>query len=236
MSDEQIQQPDFAGYADADALAKGYRESGNEAKRQRDRAEAAERQLQQLLTVNPRQDVTQRNGGTPYDRLRDLGVPPEDLREAVRMEAGQMIQEAFTPIAQGFQARNQMLNQYSDYNKFEADVAKFISDDPDLSVRYPKMFNADPAAAMDYAFLKFGDSRRRSHKAAPGGAEREAAAEARIPSSRGAGGGGRPSTDGYDEAVNTAFQRWQQTGSRADGERFAKLRLNRAIPDSHLQG
>jgi hypothetical protein len=133
--------PDLAGYPSVDHLVQGYRASSEEAKKWRDRALQLEQQA-------PRQDIPQRQSN-PYDRLRDYGIPPEDLQEAVNME----IKKAFEPLARGFQARGQVVGKYQDYAKFEADVAQYIGADPELSDRYQRMFNADPAGAMEFAFL-----------------------------------------------------------------------------------
>src|SRR5690348_5147050 len=146
MADENQEQPDYAGYQDLTGLVGGYRASSDEAKRQKARADMLEQQLAE------RQVVPQRNAEgarDPAGRLNEWGVPTDALSDFV----GEQIQKAFAPLAQGFQARNEMLSRHPDYNKFESEVAQFINADPDLSQRYQRMFNSDPTGAMEYAYL-----------------------------------------------------------------------------------
>jgi hypothetical protein len=226
--------PELAGYPTTEALVKGYRESGAEAKRWRDRSEELERLVADRdlsasqAAENPRGTVKNRSA-RPEDRLSEYGVPVDALKEYV---AGQL-QEAFAPIAQGMTARTEILSRYPDYNKFEADVATFIQSDPKVNQSYQRMFAADPAGAFEYAFLKFGDSRRRS-----GGGEepdtRQESAQAQIPSGR--NGDSQRMPQGNSAEISRAWEQYQRTGTTDDARRYAKARLHNVITDDFLNG
>lgn len=220
--------PDLAGYPTTEALVQGYRASSDEAKKWRDKAIQLEQQVSQRPEIPQRdpQGRFQRQESTdPVDRLNDYGVPADAIRQLIGAE----IQQAFAPITRGFQARNQVVSSNPDYVKFEADVAQYINSDPQLSQSYPRMFDADPAAAMEYAFLKFGEQRRGA--ARPTSSSRAESSEAAIPSSR-AGEGRRGESD--DDLVQKAYDRYRETGSSRDASAYAKARLRGVIKDEFL--
>lgn len=220
--------PDLAGYPSVDALVQGYRSSGEEAKRLREKADKLEGLVTQMWE---QQAANQRSvpnrAGRPEDRLTEFGVPVDALDEFV---AGR-VAKAFEPMARGMQARQTIVGSHPDYVQFEQDVANFIGNDPDLSQRYPRMFEADPAAAMEYAFLKFSDSRRRSvtnPTGAVGGS-----VDAAIPTSRNGEGRRAPEADQH---IRDSFERWQKSGSAQDAQAYAKARLRGVISDDFLNG
>jgi hypothetical protein len=231
LNPDQVLNPDLAGYPNVDALVKGYRESGSEAKRLRDELQKRDELLAQFLTnggasPNGRQSVPDRRQSSPEERLTEFGLPVSDMRDMVRGE----VRAALEPISQGIQARGKVVSEHPDYIQFEVDVAHYINTDPELSVRYPKMFSADPEGAMEYAFLKFGETRRRA-AGAPAGGTRESPADAAIPTSR--AGDGRRGPD-HDSAIREAFERFQKTGSSRDAAAYAKARLRNVISDEFL--
>jgi hypothetical protein len=145
----------------------------------------------------------------------------------------QRLERALQPIAATFTARSNVLQQYPDFVKFESDVAQYLGSDPQLNQTYQRMFQADPAAAMEYAFLKFGDSRRRSGRQKETEPEAvEEAAHAAIPSGRIAEGR-RPDAEGSE--IQSAWERFQKSGSARDAEAYAKTRLRSVISDEFLQ-
>ena len=83
---------------------------------------------------------------------------------------------------------------------------------------------------MEYAFLKFGDSRRRQAPN-PGNGVIGNSSDAAIPSSR--GGDSRRAPDGSQE-LQSAFEQFQKTGSSKDAQAYAKLRLRSVIKDDFL--
>lgn len=226
MGDESqgSQPPDLAGYSSVEDLVKAYRASGDEGKRQKARADLLEQQTRQPI---PQRDEYGRFAANdPAQRLNDMGVPVDALDQYVGRQVSQAIERAFAPIAQGIQARTQMVSQYSDYNKFESDVAQFVNADPNLSQRYQKMFASDPEGAMEYAYLKFGQSRK--HEVLPNG-NGEIRKEASIPSGRQSEGKANPSST--DETVAKGWERYQKTG---DPVAYAKARLRQAIRSDFL--
>jgi hypothetical protein len=221
--------PDLMGYPTVDALVNAKRASDQEARRIHDENESLKTQLQYAYQpqANPRQEVKQRS--TPSDRLAEIGVPVDALSQYV----GEELQKAFAPIAAGLNARNTVLAQYPDYNKFESDVAQFIQSDPGLNQTYQRMFSADPAGAFEYAFLKFGESRRRSANATDTtGLMQEAGVHAGIPMSR---NGETRRTDTGDSAnMQKLFEEYQRTGSKRAAEAYAHARLHGIVSDDHL--
>ena len=221
--------PDLAGYPTTEALVAGYRNSSAEAQRLRsenDKNNALLAQvLQNGLAGEPRRGVPDRSA-RPEDRLTDMGIPVDALEQYVN----ERVQGALAPIARGMAARGKMVTDHPDYVQFENDVAQFIGSDPGLSQSYGKMFEANPEGAMEYAFLKFGESRRRIGTQSNGSA-RDGIADAAIPGGR-TGEGRRTPTQ--DSAIQEAFERYQKTGSSADAAAFAKARLRNVITDDFL--
>tara|TARA_R110000868_G_scaffold241694_1_gene497199 strand:- start:839 stop:1552 length:714 start_codon:yes stop_codon:yes gene_type:complete len=220
--------PDLAGYPDVPSLVNGYRNSGAEAKRLREEVTKRDDLLMQVMqnSAANQRTVPDRRSSSPEDRLTEFGVPVDALNELVNNG----IQRALQPIMRGVSARGKVVSDHPDYVQFEAEVARFIENDAELSQRYPKMFDADPEGAMEYAFLKFGESRRRT-SAPPNGDDRQGMHDAAIPSSR-AGEGRRAPTE--DQAVRDAFERFQKTGSTRDAAAYAKTRLRSVIKDDFL--
>lgn len=227
--------PDLAGYPSQEALVRGYRESGAEAVRQRERADAAEQALlsqqatyQTPYAANPRPDIPQQRSD-PRSELMGYGIPYDPIDQMIRAEVAQGVQKAFQPVMKSFEARGQVAREYPDFLQFETDVANFLAADPELDQRYKRMFEADPAGAMEFAFMKFGESRRKDFGAtepAP-----EGASHAAIPSSR-AGDARRP--EAANAPINELWNRYQQTGNSADAQKYAKARLRNVITDDFL--
>jgi hypothetical protein len=225
--ESQATRRNWAGYNSPEELERGYLASSEEAKRQKARADANEQRAQQLeQLMSSRQDLTQRPAD-PFQRLRDYGVPPEDLQEAIDSR----LKQAFEPIVRAGQARNEVLAQYPDYTKYESDVARFVSGDAALNERYQRMFTADPAAAMEYAFMKFGETQRKTHKSADEPRQREQA-EAQIPSSR---SGDSRQVDDQGDTLRNAWSEFQKTGNPAARDRYIKARLRTAIKDEFFE-
>ena len=227
MADENVNQtpaPDFAGYSSSEELARGYRASSQEAKRLAAENQRLQEQFQQSTQ---RPDIPNRT--RPEDRLAEFGIPADALNDFVNERVGQ----ALRPLAEGFQARGRVLNEYPDYQKYEADVANFVNADPDFSQRYARMFSADPVAAMELAFLKFGESKRKGAPA-PVAPNAQEMADASLPGGR--AGDSRRTEQSAEGEIDEAFRRYQKSGSQQDAEAYAKLRIRQSIPDSFYQG
>lgn len=228
MADENINQtpaPDYAGYPSLDELKNGYRSSGSEAKRLAAENQRLQEQLQGYA-ANQRQDIPNRS--RPEDRLAEFGIPADALNDFVNERVGQ----ALRPLAEGFQARGRVLNEYPDYQKYEADVANFVNADPDFSQRYARMFAADPVGAMELAFLKFGEDKRKSTPS-PKSPNAQEMADASLPGER--TGESRRSVPQNQQDVDSAWKNYQKSGSKADAEAFARARLKDVIKEDFLR-
>jgi hypothetical protein len=226
--EEQQQQQDLAGYRSVDDLVKAYRASSGEAQRQRDRVEDLEARMRQFESQFTRQPVTQRPD--PASRLSEYGVPVDALQEYVGGIAQEVVSRAFEPVARGAMARNQLMSSYPDYQKFESDVARFIQEDNSLSTKYQRMFSVDPEAAMEFAYLKYGESQRKSSNGSQQREQEQARADAQIPSNR-SGDARRAAAGGQDESLSRGWEHYQKTG---DSRPYVKARLRQAIPDDFL--
>jgi len=224
---QQIPQRDLAGYPDEVALVQGYRASSVEAKRQKMRADLLEQQLGNALQQQPqRPDIPQRD---VWGRISEYGIPADDLRTAIASE----IQAAFQPIARGIEARNTVLSEYKDYNQFESDVAQFVNQDLERQQRYQRMFREDPAGAMEWAFLKFGEQARKKTTPNPSntnGVDPAALAGAQIPGSRAGDSRGL----GIDQNLDALQKGWEHFQKTKDASQYAKARLKSVISDEFL--
>lgn len=224
---------DYAGRRDLPDLVQAYRQSGHEAVRQRERADRAEAMLQAAAAANPRQEVQQR-AVDPYGELESIGLPSSHLKAAIRQE---VLQE-FTPVINAIQgqqrARTHMLASYgNDFVKFEQDVAQHLESDPALQQRFNQMFATDPVAATEYAFLKFGEERRRSMpQNGDNGQTREQQAQAAVPGNRSADN--RNPQNAYQDGINRAWEAYQANPNRFTAEQYAKVRFGGIITDEFL--
>ena len=224
MADEQAtpqpqMNPDLMGYPSVEALVAAKRAGDAEAKRLFDENQRKDQLLMQAYNNgmgNPRQSVPDRTA-SPEDRLTEFGVPVDALGAYIDRRLGQALQ----PLSDGVAARQTVVGRNPDYVKYEHDVAAFISTDTDLSSRYPKLFAADPVAAMEYALLKFGESRRGSVTQPHGVAQGQT--DAGIPTSR--AGDSRAVGGQGDSRIQEAFDRFQKTGSSRDARSYAETRL-----------
>ena len=95
------------------------------------------------------------------------------------------------------------------------------------------MFSAEPVGAFEWAFLKFGESRRRGTKER-GEPDAQDMANASIPSQR--NGDDRRIPQGEQADVQAAWENYQKTGTTKAAREYAKARLKTVIPDSFLYG
>jgi hypothetical protein len=209
-------QPDLMGYPSVEALVQAKRAGDAEAKRLFDENQKKDQLLAQLVTTAGNQRSVPDRHATPQDRLTDFGIPVDALGEIISNKVG----EALQPLSQGLQARQAIVGAHPDYVQWEHEVANFINTDPDLSVRYPRIFAADPVSAMELAFLKFTESRRQSIPSSPQASQGRA--DAGIPTSRAGDARREP---GGDAAIADALERFNRTGSPRDARAYAVTRL-----------
>lgn len=231
MPPEDDQTIDLAGYKTVEDLVKGYRSSSDEAKRLK-----AERDAERNTRLLLEQQAAQRSNGngngrkSPEELLEEFGIPVAALEQLIDARADQKLGAVLTPIAKGASARNSMLSSYPDYQKYEADVAKYIGEDPALTEKYTKMFNVDPEAAMEFAFLKYGQAHPAKSGGTPSDPQRQARSETQIPSSRSGDARTMPQAN-QDERLTRSWEHFQKTG---DPRAFAKARLSQVISDDFL--
>lgn len=216
------QQSDLAGFNDPAALANAYRNSSTEARRQKERAD----QLEQMIgMIQQRPDLIKRQPG-PEDELETLGIPIRALEQLVQRQATEVVQKAFEPIQRGMTARNSVMAQYPDFQKFESDVFQYLQSDPQMQEKYNRMFNADPEGAMDYAFLKFGEAQRRRAPQGNGDTgDRGKKTDAQIPSSRSAESRSRTPDDNDRDTLQRAYKAFRETGNPDARDAYVKTRL-----------
>ena len=216
-------QPDYAGYPDLDALKEGYRQSGTEAKRLKTQVDQLA-QLVQYYTNAYGTNPTPQGGqpaGRPEDRLRDWGIPVDELQTFVDSRVKQTLQ----PLSEGWRARNRLLASHPDYAQHEQPFMGWLESDPDVSASYQRLSQADPAAALEWAYLRYGKSQpaKPAPPTPPNGA-----GEAALPQGRAGESRRRPEGDDLRER---AWEHFQQTGNP---EAYANARLSQVIPDEFL--
>lgn len=226
-------QPDLMGYPSVEALVKAKRESDQEFRNLRAGYQTLEQRLQQV-EQSFRPAVPQRHG-RPEDRLSEVGVPVDAVEAMIEERVAQRVTQAFQPLAQMATARNKLMGEYPDYQKFEAEIAAHIQSDPEREQRYNRMFQADPVGALEWAMGQYSENRRAQHKSSPQrGREPAEVAEAQLPSVRN-GDARRAPQGGADAAQLTELaNRYRETGSRRDAEAYAKARLHTVIKDDFL--
>jgi len=243
QSAQQPLNPDLMGYPSVEALVAAKRASDQEAQRLKGRADRADeleaqlsRAAQNAFAATPRQDVPDRSKPGWYQRLETLGVPPDDIREAIRDEARGLVQEELQPLYQMGQARTQVLGKHKDYAQFEAEIGQWINSDQKRAETYGRVFKADPVAAFEWAYHEFGADRRQQYQTGNGGEPPRAdgAVHAQIPSQR--SGDSRQQQYNADIGLEQAAQAYRENPTRMTAEAYAKQRLKGIVTDEHLFG
>jgi hypothetical protein len=211
-------QPDLMGYKSVDDLVAAKRASDQELRRINDRLQGLEQSFQQAQ----RPQIPTRFS-SPDEELSTYGVPIQALDAYVN----QRLENAFKPIAQGMHARNEVISQNPDYGKYESEIAQFIGRDQTLSQRYQRMFQTDPAGAMEYAMLKYTDAQRVAN---PTPKKSESSRDAAIPSSR-SGDTRNGETSNDQDLVQRAGEHYQKTGNP---NAYAQARIRQVIKDDFL--
>jgi hypothetical protein len=226
--------PDYAGYPSVDALAKGYRESSAEAKKWRDAALSLNQQLQ---GASPHQDIPHRT--RPEDQLGEVGIPVDPIREIIRAE----IQQGLAPLVSASMARNRVSQRYSDFGKYEGEVARFVESDPELSATYAAMTAPVPGeaqgetlrrveGALRFAYLAYAEDQRGKNPP-PKTDNGQELADAALPGAR-SGDSRRVDQTGQAE-VQEALERVNKDPSRKNVEAYAHSRLRQVVPESFLR-
>jgi hypothetical protein len=215
--------------AELDRYKRDYAASSSEAKRLKQERDFFEQQTQQFTRPAPSQD--------PFQRLRDEGWPVDSLLPAIERIAEQKAAARFDPIVRGMEARSKVLASNPDYGKYENEAMQYINGDPNLADMYNAMIQVRPDAAMDWAFLKYGESRRRAQPEGNGNAtvSKQGRADAQIPSSRSGEKRNTNAGDSTDDVFRAAKADFAKTGNPRAAEAAFRAKLRNAIPDSFFE-
>lgn len=107
--------------------------------------------------VNPGAIADQRGTTNPWDAVKtDYYGDTERLREAVRLEAGAIVEAAFAPIQQSMAARQRINATLPDYVSNEQKVNEFLMANPEIHrLVYDVQQSGNPEAAMRLAWGEF---------------------------------------------------------------------------------
>jgi hypothetical protein len=221
--------PDYAGYQNLEQLAQGYRNSGQEAQRQKARADMLEQQLAQVALQHTQQQQPQPQPRNVRERLQEVGMPVDDMLELVNTALG----DALKPMYGAAMARPRMLATYGDdFGKFESQIYAEINKDPALVQRHNQLMMTDPETAAEWAYLRYAEQQRRHQPSdpAPNGQVEQARSEASIPNSRTGDQRQSPQEADQNEARRRAWEIFKTTGNP---EPFARVRIRETLnPDA----
>lgn len=167
------------------------------------------------------------------DRLAEQGYPVPDLEEFVASRVAQAVDDRLRPLSQLGTARAELMAKYGeDYQKFEPEVFKFVSSDPETNQRFNQMLKADAGAANEWAYLKYADQQRRSAPAQNGQVIQNAQVQASIPQSR--SGDVRLMGDDKDGTARELWGKFLETRDPRYRDAYVKVRYSQAVPDEFL--
>lgn len=153
--------------------------------------------------ASPVQQATKRSA---FDRLAEIGLPPDIIREAM----GDVVREELKPLARGLQARDTILSEYPEFVQEEAQFQKFLKDNRGVQEKYSRLGVLDPEMALEWGIAKY-----KEHKAASGTTTTgESRAQAQLPNTvQQSGGRTVPDGSGPDpEKLQRATEYYRQTG------------------------
>lgn len=228
-------------YRNVEELEKGYNEFRGELDRIREenrRELDRERQRVDQFISQARQPQPQPRD--PLEELNTYGVPADPIREAIRSETARMRQEfeneqrqrdqllaeARTKVQQ---ARSAVARQYPDFIQKAQSIADFVDSDTSLTERYSRLYETDPATAMEWAYLRYRDA-----NPAP---KRQSAAENPVTGALPAGQGtGERQPGAADQAYREELAKAREYyKTYKDPMPYVRARMRGLIPDSHFQ-
>jgi len=153
--------------------------------------------------ASPMQQTQRRSA---FDRLADIGLPPDTIREAM----ADVVREELKPLARGLQARDAIISEYPEFAQEEAQFQRFLKDNKGVQEKYTRLGVLDPEMALEWGIAKY-----KEHRGATGtptsGAER---AQAQLPNTvQQSGGRSVPDPGTPDpEKLQKALDYYKQTG------------------------
>lgn len=210
----------FGKYATEEEAAKGFDELlGTLSRRNRELDEQKARLAQVESALVERANPAPKN---PYDDLAAIGIDPNPVRAAIQAE----LQQALAPIAAGMRAKQVVAQEFPEYVTAESEVARFLGERPDLNNRFLGLFQTDPVAATEWAYLRYRNEVPGQRSSAADEAGKAAAALPGAP----AGGRSIP-PENPTERLNDALQYYRTYG---DERPVVHERLKGLIPDEHF--
>jgi hypothetical protein len=145
----------YAGkYDSIEKFEEGYWNSAQEAQRIAQENKTLKELLSANTRVQPAARVEEREDFV--DELRDAAIPMDALERLINQRATRAVLDALEPIARGAQARNEMLEQFPDYEKSEKAVQAFLSVNPSVNEEVSQLMAAGlERQARKLAFLEY---------------------------------------------------------------------------------
>lgn len=209
-------------YRDPEELEKGYQNLQEMANKNWQELQELKSQMESGR-MNPAERREERRN--PREVLEEFGVPAEAVLELVRNG----VEDALRPVVEAQGARQEVAKHYPDFVKFEEDVAKWITSDPQLQSRYARMFSADQAGAMEWAITAYTREHERS---APAQDNPYSTMEASLPPTGGSG----PRGYDYNAASDDMAKEMERARSTGDWSRYISQRLAGTVSDKHYEG
>jgi len=206
-------------YRDPAELERGYLELQTVSNQTYQRTQELEARLAELERVNPLE--RQQSRRDPMEALNEVGVPADAIMELV----SRGVQNVLQPMMRAQDARQTVSNEYPEFAKFENDVAQYLNSTPPLKQRYERMFQADPAGAMEWAFQTY----QRKFGTPDPGINQDSRREAALPNSYSAD----TRNAGSDIAKNEELaKRWEWAQKTGNWDQYLTARLE--LPETHF--
>jgi len=189
-----------------EAADQSYREIVNQRQQLEQKLNEATALLSEVVQgrMSPSQQAEHRK--TALDRLAEVGLPPDAMREAVQ----EVVRAELQPLARGLAARESILSEYPDFAQKEANFQQFLKGDPGIREKYSKMASIDPEMGLEWAIGKFTAHEAANGKAPTTGAQR---AQAALPNSMQQPGRTAVQTNEPDaERMKQALEYYRTTG------------------------
>lgn len=201
-------------YRNAEELEKGYTELQRLSNETYQRLQTLEARLGDMDRMNPTEQANKRRAAEILD---EVGVPVDALAELIREEQ----QKFFAPMMAAQEARTAVSREFPDFQSKEEKVASFLEGNSTLKARYQKLYAADPAGAMEWAYSTYSRMTDTPHT-------EDTRTDGRLPAMS---GGESRSVDSYvqSQEMEKLVERARATG---DWSQVVAARLN--VPDSHF--
>lgn len=234
-------------YKDEQELERGYLSQFNETQKIIAQRDAVQQKLDALMPLlGGGSDGFGAGRSMPSERvsarksvLDDVAAATSTDRDQLTQEIAQIVRGELAPLTEGIRARQIVEQENPGFANFEGEVAQFLQANPEINRRFVNTMRVDPAAAMDYAFLKYqraaGSGQltpsAESRTSASGQDQLQARLDATIPAP---GAGTR--SDGAAAQAQQNYSAAKAKGERTgDWTEFLGLHLQGVVPESHTR-